>query len=85
MRTVTVELTDKAAEMADRLVGSETFESISDLFNQLIEGSQQVSISNDRLRPLIQEALESGPALELTDEDWAEMWRQSGSDANATA
>lgn len=69
--TVNVELPDALRSFVDARVNSGDFADAAEYLRDLVRRDREAQLS--RLRELIQEGLDSGPARELTDADWADL------------
>ena len=69
--TVEVELPDPLRRFVDTRVSAGDFVDSADYLRELVRRDREAQVT--RLRELIQEGLDSGPARELSDADWVEL------------
>lgn len=70
--TLQVELPDSLRSYVDERVRTGDYPDAGAYFRDLVQ-RDHAAHAGRRLRELIQEGLDSGPARELTDADWAEL------------
>lgn len=69
--SVEVELPDPLRRFVDARVSAGDFVDSADYLRELVRRDREAQVT--RLRELIQEGLDSGPARELSDADWVEL------------
>ena len=69
MTTLTISLPEKLKEFIDQRVESEGFGTVSEYLRSLVREDQKRT-AKERLEALLLEGIESGPATEMTKEDW---------------
>jgi hypothetical protein len=77
MPSVTVELTNETQSIARQIQSVTGAESISDVVNQLLLSKRMLDFDSDTLAKLIQEGLDSGEPIEMTDEEWDRLWAEA--------
>lgn len=77
--TVNVELPDALRGFVDARVSSGDFADAAEYLRELVRRDREAQLS--RLRELIQQGLDSGPARELTEADWADSRQRALSPA----
>ena len=70
--TVSVELPDPMRSFVDERVRQGAYADAAEYLRDLVRGDREAQAA-ERLRELIQEGLASGPAVPMTDDDWAAL------------
>ncbi|MCC6590614.1 MAG: type II toxin-antitoxin system ParD family antitoxin [Bryobacterales bacterium] len=72
MQTMNISLPDQLKNFVDHQVSSGRYSSVSEYIRELIRGDEKRDAER-KLESMILEGLQSGPATELTAQDWAQM------------
>jgi antitoxin ParD1/3/4 len=71
-----ISLRPELEQMVHQKVQSGEYRSVDEVLNTALTLLKKKDDAEDRLERLLEEAEESGPATELTAEDWAEIERE---------
>ncbi len=75
MTSLNISLPEVLKEFVEKQVRQGGYSTPSEYVRELIRTDQKRK-TRDRLEALLQEGLESGPATEMTDEDWTDIRRE---------
>ena len=72
MQTMNISLPEQLKEFIDEQVGTGRYSSASEYVRELVRGDEKRR-ERDKLKALLIEGLESGPATEMTKQDWLDI------------